>query len=516
MKSLVKTLSIFSKVLKGQKPIKFIKNISPKALIVIWLAVMLVFSSITAYAMYSALPKKPMITRAALAKEVTSKNNIPLVKDLPRYFKDVPKNDKYYNYVQTAYYLGFIDSKNKIYFKPKAYADEATRERAFQHAGNFKIALDLKRKNKETPKWIKPEIEEALDKIVAAYTSTNPFDVFGVYEPMPNFSATRKPVDTEIEKSTKIKQIEQPPEWYISARKIGIKAQTKSTIKDDTGAHVSDFEQGTVVNISYRDGIYVVGLSTGQYFTGGSNNIRISPSGNPQIIEFSSYRDSGGGSTNYNKFRGEAIIAYSAKSNRLWAINELPIEDYLRGLREGSTNDTLEYLKVLITASRSYGYYYILAGGKHSGEPFHLKNSRMGNGNDQVYVGYNIEPVIKNQIQAVENTKGIVATYNGNVIITPYSSGTDGRRTRTAAEVWGRKDMPWTQSVKDPHGYISNWATLEGNHMAGLSAQGARGFISKDRKTYEWVLKYYFKDIALKKMDINQKIKVAIFSIPAS
>lgn len=495
-------MSIFDKVLKYLRPLIFVKNINPRTLVILWVIVMLGLSGVIAYSVYSALPKTPKIARAALAKEVVSVNSIPLLKDLPPYFKDVSKDDKNYYYVQTAYYLGFIDTKNKLYFKPKAYADNATRRKAFKLAGNFKIALDLKKENKEIPEWLKPEINEAL------------IDVFGAYEPIPNLTSARKLAEEEIVKSTKIKQVELAPEWFASAQKISVTAQSKFAIKDDAGARVADFESGTVVNVSYKDGAYALGLSTGEYFAGSGSNVMISPSGSPKIIEFASYKDTDhGGDANYNRFRGDAIIAYSSQSKSLWAINELPVEEYLKGLREGDANDSLEYLKVLIVASRSYAYHYVLAGGKHKGEPFHLKNSRMGNGNDQVYVGYNVEPVIKNQIRAVEVTKGEVATYNDDVIITPYSSGTDGRRTRTAAEVWGRKDMPWTQSVPDPHGFISNWATLQDNHMVGLSSKGARGFISKKRKTYDWVLKYYFKDIDIKKMDTNQKIKIAIYSI---
>lgn len=490
-------------------------NIKPKTLIIIWIAVMLVFSSITAYSMHAMLPQKPKVTRAALAKKVISAYNIPLIKDLPTYFRDVPKKDKYYDYVQTAYYLGFIESKNKMYFKPKAYTNDATRHKAFYFAAKFKIALDLKRKNTEAPNWLKPEIEEALDRIVTAYTSTNSLDLVGVYEPMPNLTAIKNAGEVSLAKSTKIKQISESPQWFLAAEKISVTSPAKFAVKDDTGALVAYIEPSAAVDISYKDGNYVLGPADGKYYAGASSAVRISPAGTPKIVEFARYKDANyNGTADLNKFRGDAVIAYSSHSNRLWAINELPVEEYLKGLQEGSVADSLEYLKVLTIASRSYAYHYVLAGGKHAGEPFHLKNSRNGNGNDQVYVGYNVESIIKNQIQAVEATAGQVATYNDKVIIAPYSAGTDGKRTRTAVEVWGRNDMPWTQSTPDPHGYIPNWATLQDNHMVGLSAQGARGFISKERKTYDWVLKYYFKGVEIKKMDTNQKIRIAIYSIP--
>ena len=94
---------------------------------------------------------------------------------------------------------------------------------------------------------------------------------------------------------------------------------------------------------------------------------------------------------NDNRFRGDIEIRYSGKSNKLWVINELLLEDYVNGVSEASSGSPEEYLKAFSTIARTYAMYYIKKGGKHSGELFYLKNSRNGNGNDQLYKGYNLE-----------------------------------------------------------------------------------------------------------------------------
>lgn len=205
---------------------------------------------------------------------------------------------------------------------------------------------------------------------------------------------------------------------------------------------------------------------------------------------------------NDNTFRGTMEIRYASSDKKLWVINELPVESYLKGLAEVANGQPPEYLKALITAARSYALWHVYRGGKHPDEHFDINATT-----DQVYRGYGFEQRSTDPLAAVVATAGMVIAHSDaisqlnpeGVIVAAYSSGTDGR-TRSWNEVWDNGGFPWCLSVADPYGIISNATTLEGNHMVGLSAQGARGYATKENKTYDWILQHYYTGVALKKI----------------
>jgi len=170
-------------------------------------------------------------------------------------------------------------------------------------------------------------------------------------------------------------------------------------------------------------------------------------------------------------------------------INELPIETYLKGLAESSNNNPIEYHKALAIAARTYAQYNINIGGKHPAWYFHLNASAY----DQVYRGYNSEIRLPNFVKAVLETRGIMVTYNGEVVVTPYFSQSDGR-TRAWEEVWSAPGKPWLVSKPDPYCAGMN---LFG-HGVGFSARGARG-MALAGSTFEQILKYYYTGVELKK-----------------
>lgn len=222
------------------------------------------------------------------------------------------------------------------------------------------------------------------------------------------------------------------------------------------------------------------------------------------ILEISSYNNSPvwKPELNDNTFRGVIEIRYSEATKKIWVINELPIESYLKGLAEVSNEQPDEYLKSLIVAARSYALWHQVRGGKHADEYFDLNSFT-----DQVYRGYGFEQRSIDPIKAVKTTTGLVITHpealtssNPNSIaLATYSSGTDGR-TRNWQEVWNGDWFPWLVSVDDPLGKISNWDTLIGNHMVGMSASGARAYADDKNKTYDWILKHYYTGISIDKI----------------
>ncbi|PIP60685.1 hypothetical protein COX00_01850 [Candidatus Uhrbacteria bacterium CG22_combo_CG10-13_8_21_14_all_47_17] len=191
---------------------------------------------------------------------------------------------------------------------------------------------------------------------------------------------------------------------------------------------------------------------------------------------------------NDNTFRRQLELRYVADTGNVWVINELPMEAYLHGIGETSDLSPLEYQKALLTAARTYAMYHYTHNTKHGGV-FHV-DARY----DQVYRGYGSETRSPKIVQAVDETRGHIVTYNGSLAITPYFSRSDGR-TRSWGEVWyGGSNYPWLVSVPVPWDAAKN-RTLWG-HGVGMSATGALD-AANDGWDWQRILRYFYTGIEL-------------------
>ncbi|HEB01513.1 MAG TPA: hypothetical protein ENI16_00765 [Candidatus Portnoybacteria bacterium] len=224
------------------------------------------------------------------------------------------------------------------------------------------------------------------------------------------------------------------------------------------------------------------------------------------ILEIKSYTNWNWNKTkNYNQFRGNLEIKYSNKSQKVWVVNELPLEDYLKGVAEALQNDPTEHIRVMTVAARTYVVYYLQKDGKYgSDEVYHLTNTS----SDQLYKGYGREVLAPAIIEAVTTTKGQIATYQGKPIVSAYSSGapeliTQG--TRNACSVWNKYCVSGfeylTGGVKDISGTNYTQTICGGaNHCVGLSAAGSRYFSGQGLKNYQEILKYYYLGVKIEKI----------------
>jgi hypothetical protein len=303
---------------------------------------------------------------------------------------------------------------------------------------------------------------------------------------------------------------------YIYGSPFLIKSNKTFSVYDGKGVSLGTYSSGEVVGaLRYRDFFFIYSTS-GKTGISNSATLKFKSSDSGAIFEIVSYEDrpSWNPSLNDNKFRGSIELNYLSSTNDVWVVNELPIEDYVKGVAEQGNNNHTEYLKTMAVAQRTYALWHVNHGGKYPDMPYHLTNTS----NDQVYKGYGYEKRAPNFVNAVKSTQGYVVTYQGNVAITPYSSGTDGR-TRSWEEVWGSKNFPWCQSVPDPLGYKyldSNgnpvWYTVGGaTHGVGLSCAGARRFAGERGWNYVQILKYYFQGVEIKKLNTNKRIRIGIF-----
>ncbi len=150
-------------------------------------------------------------------------------------------------------------------------------------------------------------------------------------------------------------------------------------------------------------------------------------------------------------------------------INILPLENYLYGVVpiEMGYSSHIEALKAQAVAARTYAVASI---GKYSKWHFDLCNST----NTQVYRGFDSERQSTNQ--AIEETRGQVLTYNGNLVSTYYFS-TSGGKTEDYINVWGNNEIPYLKSVDDS--YESEKAQYR-NWEVTISASKIKEYIGYD------------------------------------
>ena len=78
------------------------------------------------------------------------------------------------------------------------------------------------------------------------------------------------------------------------------------------------------------------------------------------------------GITNDNLFRGSLEIR--DVDGEMVAINELELEDYMRGIAEQSNSEPTEKVKAIAILARSYAVYYMTLDEKFPGMPYHLED----------------------------------------------------------------------------------------------------------------------------------------------
>lgn len=259
-------------------------------------------------------------------------------------------------------------------------------------------------------------------------------------------------------------------------------------VRDIGGNLLAEMQKGQKVT-AYFDGAKYI-FDRGQGAEKSSTGLRFVPTTRNAVLTIANFdrRVTRGSSNADNAFRNILELRHNTVKDRVWVINELPIEMYLRGLAETSNISPIEYQKALITAARTYAFYHWTRNTKHDGEYYHVDAWL-----DQVYKGYGQETRAPKITQAVEETRGRIVTYEDQIAITPYFSRSDGR-TRDWSEVWYGQ-VPWAKSVEVP---CDAGKTLWG-HGVGMSASGAL-CMANQGNMWDQILKHFYTGI-----DLNQK-----------
>lgn len=175
-------------------------------------------------------------------------------------------------------------------------------------------------------------------------------------------------------------------------------------------------------------------------------------------------------------YRGNIII--QNKNGRLTVINNVPLEEYIRGVvpAEMPTSWAYEAHKAQAIAARSYALANL---GKRARFGYDLKDTP----EDQAYNGASAETQSTNA--AVEETKGIVLTYNTKVISAYYSASAGGQ---TNVNSWG-SSVPYLRSVPSFDDNVK-----KNGHGVGMSQHGANNLAKQGYNAYQ-ILQYFYKDV---------------------
>ena len=293
---------------------------------------------------------------------------------------------------------------------------------------------------------------------------------------------------------------------FSKNKETQFKANDILDLIDSTGAVILTVNQSSLINIAPIDAASF-SVSAENQTINISSPARFAPRNQTTVSEITTFerRPAWNTTLNDNLFRGTIEFRLLPNSTTYWAIEEVALEEYLRGIAEVSDSDNPIYLKTMMISARTYAAFLNIYKTKHKIEGFDVNMTT-----DQVYRGYNLELRAPNTTKAVLETEGQVLIHPyaveeknpQGVIVASYSSGTDGK-TRRWCEVWKcadpEKDYPWAIATDDPLGIIPNALTLSGNHMVGLSGKGAR-VMAGQGKTFEEILKYYYAGVEIKKL----------------
>lgn len=177
-------------------------------------------------------------------------------------------------------------------------------------------------------------------------------------------------------------------------------------------------------------------------------------------------------------YRGYLMI--QNRGQKLTVINDVPLEDYLKGVvpSEMPSSWEIEALKAQAVAARSYALANL---GKRASLGFDLKDTP----EDQAYGGASAETAKTNS--AVNDTAGLVLTYNYKVIPAYYSASAGGQ-TINSKQLWG-KDLPYIRSVPSYDGNVQ-----KKGHGVGMSQHGANNLAKQGYNAYQ-ILEYFYNNV---------------------
>lgn len=169
---------------------------------------------------------------------------------------------------------------------------------------------------------------------------------------------------------------------------------------------------------------------------------------------------------------------------KLTVINDIDLEDYIKGVVPSEMPPSWEFeaLKAQAIAARSFALANL---GKQAKHGYDLKD----NTEDQAYGGASAETNITNK--AVEETHGLVLTYDMKIISAYYSASAGGM---SSTSVWGGY-APYLRSVPSFDENIP-----KKGHGVGMSQHGANNLAKQGYNAYQ-ILQYFYQNVKFAKLN---------------
>ncbi len=222
------------------------------------------------------------------------------------------------------------------------------------------------------------------------------------------------------------------------------------------------------VLVPYKNDIAV--KSGGKFYTLGTSGVVLRPDKEGYV------------STKGKWYHGKLMIKNI--NGKLTVINDIDLESYLKGVvpSEMSPSWEFEALKAQAIAARSFALANL---GKQAKWGYDLKD----NTEDQAYGGASAETNITNK--AVEETHGLVLTYDMKIISAYYSASAGGMTSTTA---WSGS-APYLRSVPSFDDNVG-----KKGHGVGMSQHGANNLAKQGYNAYQ-ILQYFYQDIKFAKLN---------------
>ena len=265
-----------------------------------------------------------------------------------------------------------------------------------------------------------------------------------------------------------------------------ISATAAFTITTVSGTEIASLDTGVRVITTYSDGFYRLQIFGREpilvaepvLFTTSPDGLMIVDEIQPGSL-----------------YRGRFEFRHAPKLESSWLINILPIDDYLAGLIEQGEYAPSESLKASVITFRSYALAVQARIRKKDLEPFDLASSTTRTPSyftrHQFYAGVRRDYEGSRLRETIEETRGRVITFEGEIIEAIYFSQAGGR-TYTWADTWGPPGRVWAQGVDDP---VSAGWTLIG-HGVGMPLRSANALANQGYAA-EHILKKYYSGVEL-------------------
>ena len=196
--------------------------------------------------------------------------------------------------------------------------------------------------------------------------------------------------------------------------------------------------------ILYKENSPVAVIKRGNVvkFSGNGNSINLYIKGKSFEAEYFLLKPDDLGLVEFKNHKYRGIIKLISNGSSISAINEVSLEDYIRGvilaeMPTGKGNEYLEALKAFAICARTYAVSRL-----NKSHTFDVYLDTR----DQVYAGFSKGINIINR--AVDETKGMILTYDNQPAIVFYSASCGGH-TANVKDVFTGNNEPYLQGVED-------------------------------------------------------------------